>query len=153
MNRIARALLFAAFALLLGFHVLPIGHQPPGSRIERGWRVWAGIWEDLGDILRSSATQPMALVFLMGLITWFFLSATSPFLVPLLIRSRTLWLISILMSALCLAGFAVVLVRGSNFDWPAAMICLFASPVFHLAGLLCIRREEIPCPESGLSPP
>lgn len=147
---LAGALLIAAAVLFLLFQALPISSRKVSDNhwlAEHGYVVWS----EMGEML----SRPGRLDMESGLITAGILMGTalamaSPFLIGILSRSRLLWWVAVLASALVFCGVTGVV--GWNlmdsfhdptvFRWKSGMACLVLWPLLHFVGVLCIRKRE-----------
>lgn len=159
----ARVLLFAALAGLIGFHVLPVADGPRyDGTIERGWIIWQGLWDyrrDLGAIFQAAAQDPLVGMGLVAAFSWLLLALVSPFIVPLLIRSRALWSITTLIAGLSLVAWIIIIGSASGSsgfsNLPPAMISMLASVLLNFLGLAVLARikpVDPPLPESPDNP-
>lgn len=144
----ARVLLLAAFVCLIGFHVMPVNDSPRyDGTIERGWVIWQALWEyrrDLGELFRAAAQEPLIGMGLVAAVSWLLLALVSPFIVPLLIRSRALWSITTLIAGLSLVAWLIIIgsAAGSSglSNLPPAMLSMLASVLLNFLGLAVLAR-------------
>ena len=154
----ARVLLFANFACLIGFHVLPVNDPSSvGAPVELGWGVWQSIWNLLSDLdwfMHAASVEPLFLMGFVALIGWFLIGVTAPFIVPFLIRSRVLWGISTLTSGSCLVVCLIILGKATAdtfagfSEMPPAILSMLASVLFNFLGLVVLTcvPQETPAP-------
>lgn len=110
-SRILRALpgacLIAALLLFAAFHFSP----PVTDDDDWGWRIWEGIWE-YTDHPESLVEQPSDAVALASFLAFTLLIVASPFLLPVLRKSRAAWLLLSIVSGLAGVGFWAVIFFG-----------------------------------------
>ena len=146
-NTVAFALVSGALLLLIVFHLTP------AFEYRIGWEVWvevASLLSDPGLMVRDTE----AMVVIPGLVTATLLLAGTPWLVPLLGKSRVLWWIMVLLSVatcVCLSGYLILeeIRYPGTIEWNTGSRCLLLAPIAHFAGLLMIRGEKKPT--SGLA--
>jgi hypothetical protein len=147
MNLIALALLITALIACVAFHFLP---TISGEEIDRGeydpndFKGWT-IWEEIGNFAKSpNIGDFQEMIGVSTFLTGVLLILSSPFLIPVLRRSRLVWWIATIASGLVLTGLGGLLVI-SNLepdDQPGpAIYCLLVSLALNFLGLLFIRRE------------
>lgn len=146
-------LLIAAFACLLGFHVLPVVNTPPpGAAPERGWMLWVALWENRRGLISVATQEPLWGMGVVATITWLFLATASPFIVPLLLRSSALWGVSSLISGfsfmvgLMILGKEMTSSSSSLTVVPPATISMLLSVLLNFLGLLVLTpsRRDLP---------
>ncbi|WP_264513662.1 hypothetical protein [Luteolibacter rhizosphaerae] len=157
MNLIALALLITALIAYIAFHFLPLEVYPPdlyGIEPDRGYEVWGEVVEFAKD---PSANDPQDMIALAGFLCAAFLIIVSPFLVPLLHRSRWMWWTVVLVSGATLCGLGGVLLLIFFHDGEAipgsGIHCLLAALALNFLGLLFIRREKSPLESESFAPP
>jgi hypothetical protein len=74
------------------------------------------MWSDWNRFWVFAKDEPLAVMASVAMVTWLVLCAASPFMIPLFLRSRILWGISTVMSALCLVPLAIVWLPASIFN-------------------------------------
>jgi hypothetical protein len=153
MNLIALALLITSLIAFITFHFLP---TISGEEIDRegydpnefkGWTIW----EEIGNFAKSpNIGDFQEMIGVSTFLTGVLLILSSPFLIPVLRRSRLVWWIATLGSGLVLTGLGGLLVI-SNLDPDdnpgPAIYCILASLALNFLGLLFIRREIPASPE------
>ncbi|MCW1914157.1 hypothetical protein OJ996_11255 [Luteolibacter sp. GHJ8] len=143
----ARVLLLAAFVCLIGFHVLPIDEVRSDGSVERGWIIWQALWvyrRDLDALFHAAAQEPLVGMGLVAAVSWLLLALVSPFIVPLLLRSRPLWGICTMIAGLSLVAWLIIIGSAgapSNFSGiPPAMLSMLASVLLNFLGLAVLAR-------------
>lgn len=81
---------------------------------------------------------------LVAAVSWLLLALVSPFIVPLLIRSRALWSITTLIAGLSLVAWLIIIgsAAGSSglSNLPPAMLSMLASVLLNFLGLAVLAR-------------
>ena len=145
-RRISIALLIAALALFVAFHVLPgFNHKNPG------WKVWARLWMDLRtpqDLLRYPEDAVIEICFLNIAL----LIVAAPFLTQVWLKSRLAWWFVTAVSGLVAGGnLGMLLVNNSMPDLGSGGWCLLIALVLNFTGLLLARpqwlkKSDLPFP-------
>jgi hypothetical protein len=131
-NRVAIALLIAALACWIGFHLLPI-HEPT-----RGWETWQSIWVRM---TRGPIPNWRGMVFISSFLTLAILVTASPFVTNLLRSSRLCHRL-----ALGGSGFALLCLGWITVDYGPhrpALAFLLAAMVLNFSGLICLRAPRL----------
>lgn len=139
-SRILRAFpvvcLFVALALFVAFHFLP-----PLADFDRlGWRIWKAVWQTLIDP-ESIMRRPDEAVFLASFLTMALLVPTSPFLLPVLRKSRLAWLILLIASLLAALGLGftiIIMLYGREIELFGFWFLLLAN-ILNFLGLATAR--------------
>jgi hypothetical protein len=135
-GRISIALLTAALALFVTFHLLPgFNHKNPG------WKVWARLWRDLQapeDLLR----YPEDAVIIFCILNVALLIVAAPFLTQVWLKSRLAWWFATTISGLVAGGYlGGLLVNNSLPNLGSGGWCLLIALILNFTGLLLARPQ------------
>lgn len=139
------ACLFAALLLFAAFHV----SRPVTDDDELGWRIWENIW-DYTKTPETLVENPADGVALASFLAFTLLLVASPFLLPVLRKSRGAWWALMIVSGLAGVGFWIAIFHDGIGDTEIGMgiwFLLFANTL-NFVGLATaragIRSEGFP---------
>lgn len=133
----------AAIAAFAAFHFI----RDPESNNIAGWTIWRYLWKFFLHPWKMS--HPMGLVAIASFLAISFLIVVSPFLGRVWIKSKMVWLPTVIFGGISAAGFAGAVLIGRSSDersigW--GLCLLMAAPVLNFIGLL-IARVGAPKPD------
>ena len=149
MNLVALALLLTALIAFVAFHFLVVEYASGSSTMETdemGWKIWPSLYDFLkdGDFSEIEETITAA-----SLLCSTLLVLLSPFLIPVLKRSRLAWWVLVIPSGMATFGFVGIVgmsILSSSNPLGPGIPCLLAAFALNFIGLLFIRREATPDP-------
>jgi peptidoglycan/LPS O-acetylase OafA/YrhL len=144
MNLVALALLLTALIAFVAFHFLVVEYDSDPmveGKHQIGWEIWRSLFEFLKQ---ADFSESRGMVAAASFLSATLLVVLTPFLLPVLKKSRLMWWVVFIPAGMATCGFGGIVAMNffnAENSFGPGIPCLLAAFALNFIGLLFIRRE------------